>query len=177
MSQLSSLVITVIGPDRPGLVDAVADCVASQGGNWLESRMSHLGGQFAGILRVEVEYGEREGLVQALRALGQGELELIVHPEENIAPVAAGTAARIELVGQDRPGILRRVSQVLATNRINVEELESERVSAPMEGGTLFQARLQVLVPDGLPIDQLRAELEQIASDLLVDLTLRTGSA
>ena len=53
------LVMTVIGQDRPGLVESVAALVAENGGNWLESRMSRLGGHFAGILRVEVP-GENE---------------------------------------------------------------------------------------------------------------------
>ena len=51
---MPNLVLTLIGPDRPGLVEAVAQPIAANGGNWLESRMAHLGGKFAGILRVDV---------------------------------------------------------------------------------------------------------------------------
>ena len=83
-----------------------------------------------------------------------------------------GTVARLELVCQDRPGILRSISAVLAAHGVNVEELASERESAPMGGGTLFKARATVLVPAGVNQGKIRAELEKIASDLMMDLTL-----
>ncbi len=168
----SSLVMTVIGPDRPGLVRIVAACVADHGGNWLESRMCHLGGQFAGLLRVEVEATRRDGLVQALQGLEPSGLRVIVHAEVGPVPAGQGTVACLELVGQDRPGILRSISAVLAAHGVNVEELSSERDSAPMGGGTLFKARATVLVPAGVNQAKVRADLEKIASDLMVDLTL-----
>jgi glycine cleavage system regulatory protein len=85
---------------------------------------------------------------------------------------AAGLLATLELVGQDRPGILRSVSGVLARHGVNVEELSSERVSAPMGGGTLFQAKATVFVPAAVKLVDVRADLERIATDLMVDLKL-----
>ncbi|MBS0632329.1 MAG: ACT domain-containing protein [Verrucomicrobia bacterium] len=169
---LANLVMTVIGADRPGLVQRVAATVADHGGNWLESRMCHLGGEFAGILRVEVEAGRRDELVAALRGLEAGGLKVIIHAEGGAAIETAGTVATLELVGQDRPGILRSVSGVFAAHGVNVEELASERVSAPMGGGTLFQARVTVLVPTGVNLAAVRADLEKIATDLMVDIKL-----
>ncbi len=168
----SSLVMTVIGPDRPGLVQLVAACVADHGGNWLESRMCHLGGQFAGLLRVEVDAARRDALVKALQGLETAGLRVIVHAEAGPALAGQGTTAWVELVGQDRPGILRSISAVLAAHGVNVEELASERESAPMGGGTLFKARAKVLVPAGVSQAKVRADLEKIAADLMVDLTL-----
>lgn len=168
---VTTLVLTVVGPDRPGLVEAVATQVAENGGNWLESRMSHLGGQFAGILRIEVAAERAEALREALAALeGRGLVVTVTPAGEAVAPT--GTPAVIEVVGQDRPGILRAVSRVLAGHGVNVEDLTSERASAPMGGGTVFKARAQVLVPDGLKLPRLRAELENLADDLLVDVSL-----
>lgn len=175
---LATLVMTVIGPDRPGLVQMVAARVADHGGNWLESRMCRLGGQFAGILRVEVTSERRDELVNALRTLEVDGLRVIIHAEGGAAAAAgaAGTLATIELVGQDRPGILRSVSGVFATHGVNVEELVSERVNAPMDGGVLFQARATVLVPPSVKIAAVRADLEKIASDLMVDLKLEPAT-
>ena len=170
--------MTVIGADRPGLVQMVAARVADHGGNWLESRMCHLGGQFAGILRVEVATNRRDELVTALCRLEADGLRVIIHAEGGAGAEDGGRAenrgvlATIELVGQDRPGILRSVSGVFAALGVNVEELASERVSAPMGGGTLFQARATVLVPPGVTMAVLRADLEKIAADLMVDLKL-----
>ncbi len=169
---LSNIVMTVIGADRPGLVQLVASCVADHGGNWLESRMCHLGGEFAGILRVEVEAARRDELVTALRQLETVGLRVIIQTAGGAAPASAGSVATLELVGHDRPGILRSVSGVFAAHGVNVEELASERVSAPMGGGTLFQARVTVMVPATANLAAVRADLEKIAADLMVDIRL-----
>lgn len=172
-SPLATLVMTVIGPDRPGLVQLVAARVADHGGNWLESRMCRLGGQFAGILRVEVAGARRDELVNALRTLEVDGLRVIIHAEGAAGAAAGGgSLAKIELVGNDRPGILRSVSGVFAAHGVNVEELASERVNAPMGGGVLFQARATVWVPAHVKLAVVRADLEQIAADLMVDLKL-----
>jgi glycine cleavage system regulatory protein len=164
--------MTVIGADRPGLVQMVAARVADHGGNWLESRMCRLGGQFAGILRVEVPQERRDELVNALRTLEVDGLRVIIHAEggANIASPAAGSLATVELVGNDRPGILRSVSGVFAAHGVNVEELASERTNAAMDGGMLFQARATVFVPNNVKLVALRTDLEKIAADLMVDL-------
>jgi glycine cleavage system regulatory protein len=174
---LTHLVLTIIGADRPGLVQLVASRVADHGGNWLESRMCHLGGQFAGIVRVEVPAERVPELQQALQRLETEGLRVSVDSGESPAPLRRGTAATIELVGHDRPGILRQVTGVLAAHGVNVEELSSECVSAPMGGGNLFQARVRVLVPPAVRLEAVRADLEKIAADLMVDLTLRPVAA
>lgn len=170
---LATLVMTVIGTDRPGLVQMVAARVADHGGNWLESRMCRLGGQFAGILRVEVAKERRDELVNALRTLEVDGLRVIIHAEGAASDQRPhGALARIELVGTDRPGILRSVSGVFASHGVNVEELESERVNAPMDGGVLFQARATLFVPANVKLSAVRTDLEKIAADLMVDLRL-----
>jgi len=170
---LATLVMTVIGADRPGLVQLVAACVADHGGNWLESRMCRLGGQFAGILSVEAEAERVDELTAALGRLEAEGLQVIIHAEGEAFAPAPGSLATLELVGQDRPGILRSVSAALAARGVNVEELASERVSAPMGGGTLFQAQATVLVPPGTSLAAVRGDLEKIAADLMVDLKLQ----
>jgi glycine cleavage system regulatory protein len=173
---LATLVMTVIGADRPGLVQMVAARVADHGGNWLESRMCRLGGQFAGILRVEVATDRRDELLDALRALEVDGLSVIVHADAEIAVAAReagqGSLVAVELVGTDRPGILRNISGVFAAHGVNVEELASERINAPMDGGVLFQARATVFVPANVRLQDVRADLEKIAADLMVDLKL-----
>ena len=169
---IESLVMTIIGTDRPGLVQLVTACVADHGGNWIESRMSHLGGRFAGIARVEVAADKLAALKRALHGLEADGLRVVVETGGVLAP-AAGMAATLELVGTDRPGILRTVTHVLATHGVNVEELSSECVSAPMGGGDLFQARARVLVPVTAKLEDVRRDLEKIAADLMVDLKLR----
>jgi glycine cleavage system regulatory protein len=169
---LSTLVMTVIGPDRPGLVEMLAAQVAQNGGNWLESRMCRLGGQFAGIVRVEIAATQTSVLVAALRQLETKGLRIVTETEAPAPSKTAGTLATLELVGQDRPGIMHQISRILASHAVNVEELSSDRVSAPMDGNMLFQARAKVLLPSGVSLTSLRADLEKIASDLMVDVEL-----
>jgi glycine cleavage system regulatory protein len=164
------LVMTVIGKDRPGLVESVASLVAQHGGNWLESRMCRLGGEFAGILRIHVGADQEQPLFQALKGLQSQGLSVVVHPDR-AEPVAIGhKLAALEIVGQDRPGIVRQISSALARQGINVEEFSSECGSAPMSGETLFKAEAKLLIPDSCPVGELRRELEQIAGDLMVDI-------
>src|SRR4029079_4357464 len=106
--------MTLIGVDRPGLVRSVAELVVQHGGNWLESRMSRLGGQFAGILRVEVPDDKEPALVADLRSLQKTGLNVVVHPDDTKGEIEGGRNAVLSIVGQDRPGIVRQISQALA---------------------------------------------------------------
>lgn len=169
----TSLVLTLIGPDRPGLVESVAQLVAARRGNWLESRMARLGGQFAGIARVSVAADEEATLREGFAALAGMGLAVAITADPAAAPVAAaGRMVRLELVGQDRPGIVHQITRVLAAHRVNVEELATECVEAPMAGGMLFQAQAELFVPAAAKMEAIRADLEKIAADLMVDLTL-----
>ena len=166
------LVMTIIGQDRPGLVDSVAALVAEHGGNWLESRMSRLGGHFAGILRVEVPGENEPALVAALKKLESRGLTMVVHPDQPNPPAAPARQSVLEIVGQDRPGIVREISHALASFGVNVEELETECASAAMSGETLFKARARLSIPESCDTAQVRQQLEKIAADLIVEISL-----
>src|SRR5688572_25761682 len=107
-----SLVMTVIGKDRTGLVESVARMVAEHDGNWLESRMCRLGGEFAGLLRVHVPAERRAALENALSKLT--DLTVVVHSDESAQPAGKPQLATLEVVGHDRPGIVREITQALA---------------------------------------------------------------
>jgi glycine cleavage system regulatory protein len=166
------LVMTVIGPDRPGLVESIAGLVAEHHGNWLESRMSRLGGQFAGILRAEVPAEQEAALVAALKQLSTRGLSVVVHPDQPGPVQPSPRLSLLENVGQDRPGIVRQISHALASYGVNVEELHTECGSAAMSGETLFKARAKLNIPDSCATAELRQELEKIAADLIVEFTL-----
>lgn len=167
----ASLVMTVIGRDRPGLVESVAQVVAAHGGNWLESRMSRLGGHFAGILRVSVPAANQPALEAALQALRSVGLVVTMHRDDVPAETQVAHGAVLEIVGQDRPGIIREISHALAESGVNVEELESECSSAAMSGEAIFKARFHVSIPASCPLDVLRSRIERIAADLIMDAT------
>ncbi len=165
------LVMTVIGKDRPGLVESVARLVADHGGNWLDSRMCRLGGEFAGILRVTVPNDRKEALEQALQTLNSQGLRVVTQPDVEASPPVPPRLGSIEIIGQDRPGIVRQISAALARQGVNVEEFSSECSSAPMSGETLFKARARLQIPPHCNAGDLRQELEKIAGDLMVDIS------
>jgi len=153
------------------LVESVADLVASHGGNWLESRMSRLGGHFAGILRVEVPADKEPALVSNLKALSSRGLTVVVHSDQAKDEPPPGRVRILDIVGQDRPGIVREISHALASFGINVEELQTECSSAAMTGETLFKARAKVRIPESADVEQIRQKLEKIGADLIVDVS------
>ena len=165
-------VMTVIGPDRPGLVGQLSAVIADHGGNWLESRMARLGGQFAGILRVVVPAAMEKKFLAALQALEPQGLSVRVQPDSTAVMPTAYKLGTVEVVGHDRPGIIRQISQVLAQQQVNVEELTTTCESAPMSGERLFRAVAQVQLPEASGLAQLRLALEQIAADLMVDINI-----
>jgi glycine cleavage system regulatory protein len=179
----SDLVLTLLGPDRPGLVESVADTIAAHGGNWLESRMAHLAGRFAGILRVELPADRLAALTAALGKLEARGLRITATPAPE-APLATATsdssaaagppprAMTLDLVGLDRPGLVREVSRLLAQRGINVEELTTDRSSAPMSGEMMFRAQARIHVPAAVDVGQVRAGLERLAGDLMVEIKL-----
>jgi len=162
------LVMTIIAPDRTGLVESLARAVADHSGNWLESRMCRLGGEFAGILRIELPQEKKSALLGALQKI-QG-LNVTVRIDESRTAATQARQTRLELVGHDRPGIVRDISAALARAGVNVEEFSSEIAPAPMSGEPLFKATARLQLPEGCNVNALRKDLEKIAADLLVDL-------
>jgi glycine cleavage system regulatory protein len=168
---MESLVVTVIGKDRPGLVELVSAVVEEHGGDWVESRMSRLAGEFAGILRVSVPAAQADTLSKALEGLRSEGLRVVV--ERGIEEtVEEGHLIVLELIGSDRPGIVHKISEALAARGVNVEELNTECDGAPWSGDTLFKAMARLRAPRALDLDQLRESLEAIAGDLMVDISI-----
>ncbi|MBL8529584.1 MAG: ACT domain-containing protein [Burkholderiales bacterium] len=167
----TSLVLTVIGDDRPGLVSALSDTIAAWDGNWTETRMASLGGKFAGILLVTVPQAKADALIGALRGLEAQSLHLVIQRSNGAAP-AGGRLLVLDLIGQDRPGIVRDISHLLAEHGINIEELDTACVSGSFSGEALFKAQARLRVPRKMATAELRTLLEALANELMVDVSL-----
>ena len=170
----TTLVLTVLGDDRPGIVEQLSDRVLAAGANWEESRMAHLSGKFAGLLRVSVDAARADALVASLSSLSDAGLAVVVEPGAGAAEEAAGRLT-LQIVGHDRPGIVRDVARVLAAQQVNIEELESEVASAPMTGEPLFRARAHLRLPASVSPETVVQRLEALAGELMVDLSVGHG--
>ena len=164
-------VLTLIGPDRPGIVDSVSEVVVANGGNWLESRMAHLAGKFAGVLRVEVPEEQAAALEVALGRLATTGLKIVVE-RSFAAHGPRPNALEIELIGLDRPGLVHEISTLLAAQHINVEELATDRPLAANSGDRMFHAKVRVVVPESTKVAEVRQSLERLADDLMVEIRL-----
>lgn len=165
------LVLTVIGPDRPGLIRVMAEEVAAAGGNWLESRMASLAGQFAGIVLASVPQASADALVARLQALRTQGLRLTIQRGAEHAALP-DRGVNLDLIGHDRPGIVRDITRVLADRGVSVDELETAAESGSFSGESMFRARARLRLPPALTLDALRAALESLANELMVDITL-----
>ncbi len=165
---MASLILTVTGADRPGLVSALSQAVAARGGSWLESRMAHLAGQFAGVVLVDAP----ESLLQDLPALEQQGLRIVGQLAGAAEPPVTATGERLELevVGNDRPGIVRDVARILAESRVNIEELTTDVEAGSFSGGTLFRATALLWAPDAHAVEAIRSGLEKLGNELMVDI-------
>jgi glycine cleavage system regulatory protein len=168
----ASLVVTVIGRDKPGLVNALSEKVAAFGGSWLESRMARLAGEFAGIVLVEVPEANVDGLTAALRDLEASGLRTTVERSAGSPPRGSYKTLKLDLIALDRPGIVRDITNALAQQCVNIEEFTSGTGSASFSGEQLFKATARLRVLDNMAIDNLRRTLERLANEMMVDITL-----
>ena len=168
-----SLVMTVIGPDRPGIVSALADCGRSFDANWAESRMASLAGQFAGIVRWQVAAKHAEAMATELRKLEASGLQIVIATSDAHGALVARRLIAVELVGHDRPGIVHDVARELTRYGASIEALDTEIASAAWSGEPLFKATATVAVPQSVALQTLRQRLEALANDLMVDVNVQ----
>lgn len=168
----NSLILTFIGPDKPGLVEMVSATLAQHHASWQESSMSRLAGKFAGILIASVDSQQLQPLSEALTRLESKGLKITIETDQKATPKRDGMPISLALTGHDKPGIVRQISQALTAQGISVDRLETSIVSGSMSAEQLFKAEADLLVPTDVDIDALQENLEAIASDLMVDITL-----
>ncbi|BCX48842.1 glycine cleavage system regulatory protein [Haloferula helveola] len=159
------VVMTVLAPDRTGIVQTLSQTVADHSGNWLESRMARMAGHFAGILRVECPEANAAALIAALEAL---EGMSIQTRQEDSDPDETRHLLKLDVVGNDRPGIVRALSGAIAATGANLEELQTTLESAPMAGHPIFHAKGIASLPEGLAPGALTEAIEDLGPDLAV---------
>lgn len=167
-----ALIVILLGPDRPGIIEHFAACVAEHGGNWTESRLARLAGKFAGVMRVDVPPDQFEALRAALERLDPA-VHVQVEPADEHVELPDQRSVKLEIIGQDRPGIVHGVTQALRERGINVEELQTTVRNAPMSGELMFYGTAQLAVPKATDIDELHDRLDEIAERLHLDISIQ----
>jgi len=167
----TSIVLTIMADDHPGIIQRVSSVLQKHGGNWTQSSMSSLAGQFAGILLVSVPDENSAACQQELHGLESQGLRVISHISKQPVASEKTNVYVLDLVGNDRHGIVHDITTVLSNHNVNVGDLETVVEAASMGGAELFRARAELSVPVSTDIDVLESELEDLANDLMVDIS------
>jgi glycine cleavage system regulatory protein len=168
----TSLIVTAIGGDRPGIVSMLSDRAQGFGANWAGSRMTNLAGQFAGMVHLEVPTPNAEPLMQALRGLESSGLRVVIEKVETPPAPAGRRMVKLELTGLDRPGIVRQLSRTLAEIGVSIDDLHTEIVNDGPSGEHLFKMKALLVVPESLPNETLRHSLDALANEMTIDIGL-----
>jgi glycine cleavage system regulatory protein len=168
----SAVVLTIVCDDRPGIVETLSQVLENHGGNWNDSSMLSLGGKFAGILLADIAEEQVEPFMAALRSLQSQGMQIVAQRTTGTAQAVDMREFTLDLVGQDRPGIVHDITRILTGHRVNVLELDTACQSASMSGETLFLAKARIQIPPDASIERLRQELEDLANELMVDIKL-----
>lgn len=169
---MTTLILAIVGSDRPGLVAAVADVVDAHGGNWENSSLTELAGVFAGVVEVSIATERASDLEHALRGL-DSLLTVTVQAGAETADASADTRPlTVQVLGNDRPGIVREISTVFRAHGVNIDDMSTTTRDAAMAGGRLFEASVTADVPSSVDPESLRTDLERLATEIQVDITL-----
>ncbi len=174
---MPQLVITAVGPDRPGLVDDFTGCLLEAGANLADSRMINLRGQFALIVLVEASADAMASIRTRVVEVGQRiGLAVTIGTETTAqAPAAGGRPGlplRLRAQAMDQPGIVHQITHLLYSHGINIEELDTRLQPGSYTGTPLFSVDLRMSVPPDVQVKALRSELERLCDSLNCDVDI-----
>lgn len=172
-----ALVVTAIGPDRPGIVRALAERAQRHGANWAASRLSQLAGEFGGMVHFEVPRAQADAFAESLRGLEAGGLRVVVMQGEGATASPSLRGVELELVGDDRIGIVSQLAAMLAERGVSIGSIQTEVGRSAARAQQTFRIRARLLVPASLPADALRRDVGALAKAMRVDIALDEDAA
>ena len=163
---------TVIGADRHGIVNALSECAQRHGANWAASRLTRAAGEFAGMVHFDVPRARADALAASLRELDSAGLQVTVSRSTGGVPAAGWRGVELQLVGDDRKGIVSSLTRILAARLVSIENMHTEIVTSPGTARRSFGIHARLLVPAGCSDAQLHADLDGLAREMTLDLAL-----
>lgn len=170
--------VTAIGDDRPGIVAAVTGVLVDHQANIEDSSMTILRGHFAMVLVVAVPPGTDAAALERAIVDVTGAMGLIVTVrdiKDEVAGQVEGAAWTLSVYGADRPGIVHRVTALLADRGVNVVDLTTRVVGDPDRPA--YVMLLELTVPAGVDVEAVRAELAATGRELDVECHLHESDA
>ncbi|GAA5189100.1 glycine cleavage system protein R [Ferrimonas gelatinilytica] len=161
----SQFIISVIGPDLPGILKQLTEVTHDRGGRWINSKICNMDGRFMALIKIDVPKEGQNALQSALQQLN--DVEVTIHPLSP-PPKHDAVSAAFRIDADDRPGLINDISQLMASHSINIDQLESHRLGVSDTGQSLFTAKLQVTLPAELDPASLARELEGLHEHIVV---------
>jgi glycine cleavage system transcriptional repressor len=176
MAERRYMVLTAVGPDRPGLVQEISSAIHESEANLEDSRMAILGGEFALILLFSGTASAVEGVTARVSGFeAKLGLRVALHETRRTGSPRSFLPYRLRVTGFDRPGIVAKVSRVLAGRGVNVASLESRLTNAPESGTPMFLLRAEIQVPSEATLSSLRRDLGAVCDEDNLDFALEAG--
>jgi methionyl-tRNA formyltransferase len=168
----TALIVTVLGADRPGIVSQLSDKAKRFGASWTNSRMSHLSGEFAGMVQLEVPPENTDGLIAALKDLESTGLRVAITKSEGKASSTGMRLMTLDLVGSDQIGIVSKLAAALSERNISIEHLDTATVQGATQtsNAASFKVHAEILVPKSVEDADLRQVLDALASEMTMDI-------
>jgi glycine cleavage system regulatory protein len=163
-----SLIMTAMGPDRPGVLARISDTIDAHGGSWFESKVVRFAGQFTGILRFDCPDERHDELLAALQRLDPIRIHVV---KEIDVPDRITKRLSFDILGQHRPGLMKQVATAITKTGANIEEIVSEREQYLPAGQILFRAVGSVEVVKDFDPAKIEDVLHEIGADLSVSIT------
>jgi glycine cleavage system regulatory protein len=169
---VTSLVVSIVGADRQGIVSSLAERAQRFGANWAASRMTRLAGEFAGMVHLEVPRENADALATSLRGLASSGLQVVVARSDGANVASALRVVELELVGEDRLGIVSNLTKLLAGRGISIESIHTDIVRSGVSGKQTFKVEAHLLVPKSVSVEALQQEVGSLAREMMLDIAL-----
>jgi glycine cleavage system regulatory protein len=169
---LTSLVVSIVGADRQGIVSSLAERAQRFGANWAASRMTRLAGEFAGMVHLEVPRENADALANALRDLASSGLQVVVARSDGANVASSLRVVELELVGEDRLGIVSNLTKLLPGRGISIESIHTDIVRSGVSGKQTFKVEAHLLVPKSVSVEALQQEVGSLAREMMLDIAL-----
>jgi len=162
----TQILITISGAYQAHFVNLLSEKTHHLGGKWLTSKINHIDGYMAGLIKVELDVDNVDTLLHEFKALPIN-VEWV-----ELTPLTNEKTKHLDLSidAKDRAGLVRDISQVLSENNINVESMECNRVGVPSIGDVIFTSHFKVAVSDSFDKEALIDHLQSFSDDFLIDI-------
>jgi glycine cleavage system transcriptional repressor len=168
------VVLTAMGPDKPGIVELLSAFLLDAGANIEDSRMAVLGEAFAIILLASGDAGLQATLRPSLAATEEETgLAIVLAPSKPADRAVPSIPCEVTAVALDHPGIVHTISHAAAQSGANIESLEPHCTPAPVSGSPMFTLKMVCSLPEQLRFRDFREKLEVAGADIGVDVTAR----